>query len=82
MEEYILYATKNIFQIRKSQEDIKIDIDLQDIIKNATIETNIFMDNNSNTNIIKEDIEEENKKILELLIADSYSNVVAMTCMH
>lgn len=73
LEEYILYATKNIFQIKKIQQDAKLNRDLRNAAKNLIIEPDIFDSNDSNDYNVKEDLEEENGENLELPISNSYS---------
>lgn len=82
MEEYVLYATKNILQIRKSQQDTKLDRDLQNVAKNYIIEINIFIDDENNTNDIKENIEKKDGENLDLPMADSYSHTVPIMRMY
>lgn len=55
---------------------------MQNIAKNHIIEVKIFDDDYSCTDGIKEDVEEKNKEILDLLIAESYSYTMAITHMH
>lgn len=80
MEEYTLYTTKNIFQIRKNQLDAKLDRDLQNIAKNYFIEIKIFNSKETNPNNRKKNIEEEDKKNINLPIIDIYLYAIAI--MH
>ena len=82
MEEYALYAAKNILSIRKSQQDAKLDRDLQNATKNKTIEPDVFNGNDSNDDNIEEDLEEGDGENLDLPTANSYSHAVAMTRKH
>lgn len=77
-----MYATKNILQIRKSQQDARLDRDLRNTAKNPIIETDIINSNDSNANEIEEDLEEEDRENLELSTANSYSHAVIITCKY
>lgn len=82
LKEYTLYAIKNIIQIRKSQQDAKLDWDLENIVKNSIIETDIFVDGENNAYDMEKDIEEEDGKNLDLSAIDLYTYIATMTYMH
>lgn len=82
LEKYTLYAAKNIFQIRKSQENAKLDRDLQNAIKNFIIKPERFDVNNGNTNGIKKDIEKKYGETLDFFIAQLYSYIITKIYMH
>lgn len=81
MEGYTLYVAKNIFQIRKSQLNAKLDKDLQNTAKNHTIKTKIFDDKNTNLNNWEEDIEKQEENNIDLPMADTYLYTVTITQM-
>lgn len=62
MKEYALYATKNIFQIRESQLDAKLDKDLQNFTKNHVIEMEILDNENTDADDRKANIKEKSKE--------------------
>lgn len=82
MEEYVLYAAKNILQIKKSQQNTKLDRDVQNAIKNHIIEIEIFDSNNTNANNLEEDNGEGDEENIDLPIIDLYSYVIVMTHIH
>lgn len=55
---------------------------MQNIAKNYTIKIEIFDYKGINANNKKEDIEEKNKKNIDLSIIDIYSYTVAITHMY
>lgn len=68
--------------MRKSQLDVKLDKDLQNTAKNHPIKTKIFDSEDISANNRQEDIEEQDKKNINLLILDLYSYITAITYMH
>lgn len=55
---------------------------MQNIAKNSTIKTDKYNSNITNTNDIKENIEEEDRKNLKLLTADLYSYAIAIMRLY
>lgn len=53
-----MYTAKNVFQIKKSQQDAKLDRDFQNTAKNEMMEVEIFDIDDSSTDDIEEDIKE------------------------
>lgn len=49
---------------------------MQNVAKNLVIETDIFNNNDSNADNIEKDLKEENRKNLELSMANPYSHAV------
>ena len=81
MEEYALYAVKSIFQIRKSQQNIKLDRDLWSTAKNYSMDIEIFDSDENQVNYINENRKKRDKKDIDNLTTDLYSCAVAITCM-
>lgn len=77
MKKYILYAIKNILYIRKNHLNIKLD---RNTAKNYIIETKMFDNKDINSNNRKKNIEDKNKKNINLFITDTYSFIIII--MH
>lgn len=82
MEEYALYAAKNIFQIKKSQLEAKLDKNLQNAAKNYAMKTKMIDSEDINPNNREKDIEEEDKDNIYVPTADTYSHAVAIMHMR
>ena len=82
MEEYLLYVINNILQIRKSQQDAKLDKDLWNVVKNHSMEIEILNGDKSQTGDIGEDDKEEDNENIDLPTADLYSHAAVMMRMR
>lgn len=82
LEEYVLYITKNILQIRNSQEDAKLCRDLRNAARNHLIDIEIYDGNESQVDNIKEDRDEGDKEDIDVSIMDLFSHAVAMIYMY
>ena len=65
--------------MRKSQQDVKLDRELRNVVKNPKIKSDIFDGNDSNDDNIEEDLKEKDGESFDLLMANSYSHTIAMT---
>lgn len=82
LEKYLLYIAKNIFQRKKSQQNIKLNRNLRNIAKKFIIDIEIFDSNKINSDNIEEDIEEKDKENLELFTTNSYLHMIAITYIY
>lgn len=78
MEKYTLYVIKNILQIRKSQQDIKVDRNLRNTTKNHLIKMKIFDNNKSQASDISKNDEKKEEQNIDIFNIDFYSHVVAI----
>lgn len=82
LEKYILYTTKDIFQIKKSQQDTKLDRDLQNAAKNYIIKAEIFDTDNNSADGIEKDVEKGDEEILDLPIIKLYLDEIIITYIN
>lgn len=82
LKKYAFYIAKNLFQIRKSQQDGKLDRDLRNVVKKHLIKIEIFDDDKSQAGNIKEDDKKKDKENIYISTADSYSYAVPIARMR
>lgn len=82
MKKYALYTARNIFQIRKSHEDAKLNRDLRNVAKIYLKNIKIFDNDESQIGNIKKDEEKRDKEDINVLTSDLYSYTIAITRMH
>lgn len=82
LEEYELYAAKNILQLRKSQVDAKLNRDLWNTAKEHVIEANLLEDEDVNSENEVENLDVEDKDNIDMSTTDSYSHVIIIACKH
>lgn len=72
MEKYTLYIAKNIFQLRKSQVNIKLDRDLQNMAKKHVMEVNLLDDENVNFENKAKNLEVKDENDINISTTDLY----------
>lgn len=82
MEYYTLYAVRNIFQLKKSQVDVKLNRGLRNVAKKYVIEKNLLGNEDVNSKNKAEDLEVKDEKNIAMSTTDSYSYAVTIACKH
>lgn len=70
VEGIFIYTAKNILQIRKCQEDVNLDKNLQNAAKNRLMNMKIYDNDKSQVGNIKEDGEKRDKKDINISITN------------